>query len=160
MKCTKCKGDGRQLSNGKWEMCERCITVDQNGNKRATGIEPEPVPVPVPTTESVMAAGFDEREAAAILRWEEAKTQNDGKPPAAVPVAPAAPVPTNILSVTPVTRIGKHAKLKSGGPEMTITADLGGDELVCEWEVASAQDGVPPGKESHVFQAASLNIQE
>lgn len=155
MKCTKCKGDGRQLNNGSWGMCERCTVTDDSGNKRSTGIEPEPIPVPAPTLESIMAAGFDEHGATAILLWEEAKSANDGAPPAPIAV-PAAPVPTNILNVPVTTRIGKTAKLKSGGPDMTITNDLGGDEFVCEWDVTSPE-GVA-GKQSSVFQAATLNI--
>ena len=156
MKCTKCKGDGRQLENGRWGMCERCTITDQDGRKRATGIEPEPISVPAPTLESIMAAGFDETAATAILLWEEAKSANDGVPPAPVVVAPA-PATSNILNIQLNTRIGKTAKLKSGGPDMTITNDLGGDELVCEWPVTSPE-GVE-GKQSGVFQVASLNIE-
>lgn len=156
MKCTKCKGDGRQLQNGTWGLCERCTVTYEQGRKRATGIEPEPIPVPVPTLESIMAAGFDEHAATAILMWEEAKSNNDGAPPAPIAATPV-PAVTNILSVPVKTLIGRSAKPKSGGPDMIITNDLGGDELVCEWTVTSPE-GVA-GKESRVFQAASLNIE-
>lgn len=131
-------------------MCDNCKIKKPDGSWVSTGVEPDPIPVPPPSVESIMAAGFSADEAAAILLWEEHKEKNGGNPPP--PKAPEPAVPTS----APASRVGLPAKRKTGGPDMTITSELGPNELVCEWEFTD--DAGRVGKNSAVFDPAVLII--
>lgn len=167
MKCEKCKGDGRmiggKLSDGStaigWGQCDACAGT---GRRSITVVEP-------PDLATVLAAGYSPEAAAAIVAEEQGKAERGERPygpndptgrwgtpsKEIIPDLPA-PEPTGTLAAAlQQFIIGQHVALISGGPVMTVTADLG-DEYACEWPMFG-DDGKPNGgRDSRVFAAAVL----
>lgn len=168
MKCEKCKGDGRmiggKLGDGStaigWGTCDAC---NGTGQRSITVVEP-------PDLETVIAAGYSKSAAAVIVAEEQAKAERGERPygpndpdPARwgmpskeiIPDPPAPELPAGTVAAAfQKFTVGQHVALISGGPVMTVTADLG-DEYACEWPIMD-DNGKPAGKDSRAFAAASL----
>ncbi len=171
MKCEKCKGDGRmiggKLKDGTtaigWGACDSC---NGTGQRSITVVEP-------PDIDTVIAAGYS-REAAAVIVAEEQEKAGRGERPygpneptskwdtpsrEVYPDPPAPDVPAGATGTLAASlqkfQLGQKVALISGGPVMTVTADLG-DEVACEWPTFDL-DGKPNGgKDSRVFAVAVL----
>ena len=167
MKCEKCKGDGRmiggKLGDGTtaigWGKCDAC---DGTGQRSITVVEP-------PDLETVIAKGYSPEAAAVIVKQEQDKAgrgerpygPNDPTSPWGTPskeIFPDPPTPEvpagTMAAALQKFEIGQHVALISGGPVMTVTADLG-DEYACEWTIMD-DNGKPAGKDSRAFAATSL----
>ena len=167
MKCEKCKGDGRmiggKLSDGStaigWGQCDVC---DGTGQRKIVVYE-------VPTIDEVVAQGYTPEEAAVIVRQEQDKAgrgerpygPNDPTSPWGTPskeIIPEPPAPEtqagSMAAALQQFTVGQHVALISGGPVMTVTADLG-DEYACEWPILD-DAGKVAGKDARAFAAASL----
>jgi uncharacterized protein YodC (DUF2158 family) len=175
MNCPKCKGDGRMIGGlvdapgpnrttikvaaQGWGQCDAC---QGTGRRSVTVYEP-------PTIAEVMAKGFSKAAAAVIVQQEQDKAGRGERPYG--PNEPTSPWGTQSREIIPEPpdpeptgdlaaalqqfTIGQHVALISGGPVMTITADLG-DEYACEWPIFG-DDGKPNGgRDSRVFAAAVL----
>ncbi len=167
MNCEKCKGDGRmiggKLKDGStaagWGTCDRC---QGTGQRSITVVEP-------PTIEDVIAAGYTPEEAAVIVRQEQDKAgrgerpygPNDPTSPWGTPsreIIPDAPAPESSGTIAAALQkftVGQKVALISGGPVMTVTADLG-DEYACEWPIIDPESGKMAGKDARAFAGASL----
>ncbi len=181
MKCEKCKGDGRmigglvdaqgprdpktgqattiQVPSAGWGKCDAC---------KGTGLRSIVVCEP-PTLDEVISKGYSPEAAAVIVQQEQDKAgrgerpygPNDPTSPWGTPqreIIPEAPAPEGqsgtLAAALQKFELGQHVALISGGPVMTVTADLG-DEYACEWPILD-DNGKPAGKDSRAFAAASL----
>jgi len=164
MKCEKCKGDGRmiggKLGDGTtaigWGKCDACAGT---GQRKIVVYE-------VPTVEEVVAQGYTPEEAAVIVRQEQGKAgrpygPNDPTSPwgtpskEIIPEPPALETPVGSMAAAlQQFEVGQKVALISGGPVMTVTADLG-DEYACEWPILDG-DGHRIGTDSRAFAGASL----
>lgn len=133
MKCHRCKGDGRQVTDGRWVVCDLC-----HGTGEAAGAD-------LKLMDAIISAGYSHGEAADIV------AKGTG-----IPEAPTYTLGQAVAVSAPFS-IGQDVRGKSNGQEMVVTAIMG-DEVACEWitSTPTADGGTVDGMASGVFSPQSL----